>query len=100
MLFIGSDLPDLSAAHLHDAAASSAAGHDVIGPAEDGGYWTLGLTAPADRLFEDIPWSTDRVLSLTLQRFHEVGRKPVILPTLADCDTPDDLARWPGLIAR
>lgn len=100
VLFIGSDLPDLSAAHLMQAATHLKHGRDVIGPAEDGGYWALGLVAPADDLFQDMPWSTDLVFARTLERLRAHGREPAILPTLADCDVPEDLARWPELSAR
>lgn len=99
VLFIGSDLPDLDAAHLIGSADHLRRGHTVIGPAEDGGYWALGLPQPSPYLFEDMPWSTDRLFALTLQRLRERGVEPILLPTLADCDLPEDLARWPELIA-
>lgn len=99
VLFIGSDLPDLSATHLIDAAQQLRQGHTVIGPAEDGGYWALGLTAPADYLFSDMPWSTDAVFALTAARLRARGIEPALLPTLADCDRPEDLPRWPWLTA-
>jgi rSAM/selenodomain-associated transferase 1 len=95
VLFVGSDLPDLTAAHLVEAANHLRAGQPVIGPAEDGGYWALGLTQPADYLFENMPWSTDQVFALTRDRLRQHGIKPVLLPTLADCDLPEDLDRWP-----
>ncbi len=99
VLFIGSDLPDLEAAHLVEAAAHLRAGRNVIGPAEDGGYWALGLTAPSDYLFENMPWSTDAVFAITIARLRERGIEPALLPALADCDRPEDLQRWPWLTA-
>lgn len=99
VLFIGSDLPDITPAHLIDAAAHLQSGHVVLGPAEDGGYWALGLTEPANYLFEDMPWGTDRVFAITFRRLREAGIDPVLMPTLADCDRPEDLARWPDLTA-
>ncbi|WP_338503533.1 TIGR04282 family arsenosugar biosynthesis glycosyltransferase [Sphingomonas kaistensis] len=97
VLFIGSDLPDLSAAYLVEAADLIRAGRTVIGPAEDGGYWALGLTARADYLFEDMPWSTAAVFALTEARLKGRGIEPALLPELADCDRPEDLSRWPWL---
>ncbi len=97
VLFIGSDLPDLTADHLVKAAQLLRTNDVVIGPAEDGGYWALGLTSPADTLFDSMPWGTERVLGETLDRLQERGITPAILPTLADCDRPEDLARWPDL---
>jgi rSAM/selenodomain-associated transferase 1 len=99
VLFIGSDLPDLTAAHLTDAAERMLTNRTVIGPAEDGGYWALGLTAGCDPLFEKMPWGSDRVFEITLARLRGAGIEPALLPTLADCDRPEDLARWPMLTA-
>lgn len=97
VLFIGSDLPDLRAGHLAEAAKLIEGGRTVLGPAEDGGYWALGLTEAADYLFADMPWSTGEVFRLTAARLAERGIVPALLPTLSDCDTPEDLARWPAL---
>src|SRR5260370_18103969 len=38
----------------------------VLGPAEDGGYYLIRLQRPHRRLFEEIAWSTDRLLRQTL----------------------------------
>ena len=73
------------------------AGRTVLGPAEDGGYWALGLTRPADYVFTAIPWGTDQVCRLTSERLAANGIEPALLPTLADCDRPEDLGRWPEL---
>jgi rSAM/selenodomain-associated transferase 1 len=97
VLFIGSDLPDLTADHLTNAAALLTNERVVLGPAEDGGYWALGLAAPCDMLFEAMPWGSDQVLAITLARLRQCGIQPAMLPTLADCDRPEDLRRWPEL---
>ena len=96
-IFIGADAPDLSPAHLRDAA-NALADHDaVVGPAEDGGYWLLGLSRPLDALFRDMPWGTNQVLPTTMARLRAAGASVAMLPLLADLDRPDDLARWPEL---
>jgi glycosyltransferase A (GT-A) superfamily protein (DUF2064 family) len=74
VIFIGADAPDLTARHLVDAAAALRHSKAVIGPAEDGGYWLLGLARPADHLFEDMPWGTERVLPVTLSRLCDKRR--------------------------
>jgi rSAM/selenodomain-associated transferase 1 len=99
VLFIGSDLPDLTAAHLTDAAERMRTDRAVIGPAEDGGYWALGLNEACDPLFENMPWGSDRVFEITVTRLGDARIEPALLPTLADCDRPEDLARWPMLTA-
>ena len=45
----------------------------VLGPAEDGGYYVLGMQALEPRLFADIDWSTDRVAAQTRERAVEIG---------------------------
>jgi hypothetical protein len=96
-LFIGSDAPDLSPAHLRDAADALRRATAAIGPAEDGGYWLLGLARDVPGVFDDVDWGTGAVFAQTLARLRAGGAEPAILPTLADLDRPDDLARWPGL---
>lgn len=98
-IIIGADIPDLRADHLHAAAAAVAAGQIALGPAEDGGYYLIGLPHRADFLFADMPWGTERVLGETLARLRARAIAPVLLPELADLDRPEDLARWPQLMA-
>lgn len=98
-LFIGADAPDLSAELLRRAADALSASAAVIGPAEDGGYWLLGLVHPAKSVFAGIDWSTERVFAQTRDRLRDAGIEPALLPALADCDRPEDLSRWPDLAA-
>ena len=98
VIFIGADAPDLTARHLIDAAATLARREAVVGPAEDGGYWLLGLARRIDRLFDDVRWGTEHVLATTLSRLREGGVEPVMMPELADLDRPEDLARWPDVV--
>lgn len=97
VIFIGSDAPDLNAERLIAAATALANASAVIGPAEDGGYYLLGLNTPAPWLFTDMDWGTETVFEETMRRFAAHGITPVVLEPLADVDRPDDLARWPEL---
>lgn len=99
-VFVGADAPDLTPALLRNAADALAHAPAVIGPAEDGGYWLLGLSRAVDDVFTEIDWSTDSVCAQTTARLAAAGIAPVMLSTLADCDRPEDLARWPELTAR
>lgn len=94
VLLLGADVPDVTPALLREAAAALMAHPLVIGPAEDGGYWLLGLAVPMPQLFEGVAWGTDAVFAETLAR---APVPPVRLRVLADLDRPEDLARWPGL---
>jgi rSAM/selenodomain-associated transferase 1 len=97
VILLGADAPDLSPAHLLAAAEAVRRGEVAIGPAEDGGYWLLGLPIPAPFLFDTMPWSTDALLAATLERLLAHGIVPILLDCLADLDRPEDLARWPEL---
>jgi rSAM/selenodomain-associated transferase 1 len=94
-LIIGSDLPALPVAYLEEAARVLAEGAAdvVLGPAEDGGYYLIGLRRAAPALFTDIAWSTAEVLTATRARARALGLCAYLLPPWHDVDTPDDLAR-------
>ena len=98
VIFIGADAPDITGELLRNAADALRRAPAVIGPAEDGGYWLLGLARAVPGVFDDIAWSTDAVYSQTLARLTATGIDPIRLPELADCDRPEDLARWPDLL--
>jgi uncharacterized protein len=97
VIFIGSDAPDLNADRLVAAAAALRDAPAVIGPAEDGGYYLLGLNTPAPWLFNDMDWGTETVFDETMRRFAAHGIAPAVLEPLADVDRPEDLTRWPEL---
>jgi rSAM/selenodomain-associated transferase 1 len=94
VLLLGADVPGLTPQHLVEAAAALTRHAAVIGPAADGGYWLLGLAVPIPAVFRDVAWGTGSVLATTLARLPPETPR---LETLSDLDTPDDLARWPGL---
>ncbi len=99
VIFFGADTPELMEHHVR-AAVAGLTHHDVmIGPSEDGGYYLIGLKCMMPFLFDAMPWSTEQVFSETLRRLTERGIKPLLLDTLADCDRPEDLQRWPWLTA-
>ena len=93
VILVGSDIPDLDARIIH-AAREALIGHDAaLAPAVDGGYGLIALKRQHYRpeLFTDIPWSTDRVLATTLQRFAACRLSVALLPVLRDIDTLADL---------
>jgi rSAM/selenodomain-associated transferase 1 len=65
----------------------------VFGPAEDGGYYLVGLRRPAPRLFDGIAWSTPAVLAQSLANAEAAGLSVHLLPPWFDVDTPADLGR-------
>ena len=65
----------------------------VLGPAEDGGYYLIGLRRPHQRLFEQITWSSDRVLDETMERAREIALEVFLLPMWYDVDDAATLER-------
>ena len=57
----------------------------VLGPADDGGYYLLGLKAPHAAMFRDIAWSTETVADETRARAREIGLDLVELAALVRC---------------
>ena len=93
-IIIGTDCPTLTAAHL-TAAFQALATHDVVlGPAEDGGYYLLGMRKLRAELFQNKAWSTAEVLTATLADTMQLGLRTTLLPLLRDVDTAADLAAW------
>jgi uncharacterized protein len=93
MLLRGSDVPDLPAAMVSEAQAVLAAGQAqvVLGPATDGGYHLVGLTAPQPALFQGPVWSSRTVLTDTLRLARQLGLRVHLLDPWPDIDTGDDL---------
>lgn len=97
VVVVGSDCPDMSAADIADAGRALAEHDLVLGPAEDGGYWLIGLRAGAPGwpgLFHDMPWSTPALLEATLGRASALGLASARLRTLRDVDEPADWESW------
>jgi len=95
VVVIGTDCPKLSAGHLRDAHEALLDADVVLGPALDGGYYLIGLRQAHLQLFDDIAWSTQRVLQQTLDATSRLGLSVQLLETLADVDRPEDLQHLP-----
>lgn len=94
---IGTDCPDLDATLLAEAFDHLKHHPLVLGPAQDGGYYLIGLREPQPQLFQGIPWSSAAVLATTVERARQLGLGPAYLATLRDVDRPEDLDPWPDL---
>lgn len=92
---LNSDSPNLPTGYLVRAARLllEAADRVVLGPAEDGGYYLIGMRRVHARLFADIAWSTDRVAETTRARARELGLETVELPMWYDVDDAPSLCR-------
>lgn len=92
---LNSDSPTLPTAHLVLAAWALEAPGDrvVLGAAEDGGYYLLGLKSAHARMFADIAWSNETVADATRARAAELGLEVVELPVWYDVDDRSSLHR-------
>jgi uncharacterized protein len=85
-VIIGSDSPDLPLPFLRRAFQRLKHRDVVIGPAMDGGYYLIGLRAPAPRLFQNVAWGESTVLSQTIENIAREGMTVSLLPLWYDVD--------------
>nr|WP_294502970.1 TIGR04282 family arsenosugar biosynthesis glycosyltransferase [uncultured Rhodopila sp.] len=92
---LNSDSPTLPTALLVRTAAALARDGErvVLGPADDGGYYLLGIKAAHAHLFTGIAWSTDSVAQTTRLRAAQLGLDVVELPSWYDVDDRPALDR-------
>lgn len=102
-VLIGMDTPQVSPALLDGAMrALCRQGTDaVLGPAQDGGWWAIGLTAPPPGVFEGVAMSADDTCERQRERLGSLGLSFSELPVLRDIDEIEDAravaAENPGL---
>lgn len=94
VLIIGSDAPTLDVSILELARKLLQDNDFVLGPSADGGYYLLGMNQLFPSLFQNIEWSTERVLDQTLEKIESLKKSYKLLPTLSDIDTFHDYKNW------
>ncbi|MVO07971.1 DUF2064 domain-containing protein [Flavobacterium sp. TP390] len=93
IVIIGSDLITLEANDLEKAFAALDTNDVVIGPAEDGGYYLLGLKSIPENIFKNKEWGTHTVLKDTLKNIKNL--KYSLLEEKNDIDTFEDIKDIP-----
>jgi len=93
---VDSDSPDLPKSLIEESfeLLLSKRADIVFGPCYDGGYYLVGMRKPHPELFRDIPWSTENVLSATLEKARKMGLNVKLLSTWNDLDTFEDLIEF------
>jgi hypothetical protein len=91
VVIIGIDCPELNAELMGQAFQELSEKDLVLGKAEDGGYYLIGLRGFLPELFQGIDWGTNVVLQQTVAIAQKMGLKISYLPVLNDIDTPEDL---------
>ena len=92
-IIIGSDCPEITPRIIDEAFEALDRFDVVVGPAEDGGYYLLGMKRAIAELFINRQWSTSTVLHEMLTDVGRLGLSVGILTTLSDLDNADDLIR-------
>jgi rSAM/selenodomain-associated transferase 1 len=83
---VGMDTPQLTPRLLADGLRALSHADAVLGMAQDGGYWGIGLRAPAPAAFAGVPMSVARTGALQLARLRALGLAAAGLPVLRDVD--------------
>ncbi|MDD2422282.1 MAG: TIGR04282 family arsenosugar biosynthesis glycosyltransferase [Heliobacteriaceae bacterium] len=91
VLLLGTDLPEVTPGLLAEARCRLQEVDAVIGPAKDGGYYLIGIKEMHRCLFQDIPWGTAAVMEATRERLQAGALSYMLLETMNDIDTWDDL---------
>lgn len=93
-IIVGTDCPALAVDDLRLARQSLADGCDaVLGPAEDGGYYLIGLRRHHPEIFDGVEWGGERVLEQTRQRLRVLRLRWQEIALHWDVDRPSDLER-------
>lgn len=88
---IGTDCFELTGSIIGEAFRKLLTHDIVIGPANDGGYYLLGMNYLCHKLFENKKWSSNSVLADTLADTRMLGLTSWQLETLTDVDEEKDL---------
>lgn len=91
IILIGSDIPHLSLEFIQQAESFLDTSDLVLGPSSDGGYYLAAMKQCVRQVFEDIDWSTEKVLHQTLKIAEGIHLKTVLLPIEFDIDEYSEL---------
>lgn len=97
VVVVGTDCPTLDAGTVRAAFDALDADDVVFGPASDGGYYLVGMRAPHPELFDDVPWSSEQTLAVSLERARAAELRIALLDEMRDIDTVED---WHWHVAR
>jgi uncharacterized protein len=94
LVIVGSDIPFVTREIIADAFQKLGSADAVVGPAEDGGYWLIGLRRRprCPKPFAKVRWSGEHALADTMLNL--AGLHIEMVETLFDVDTLADYRRY------
>lgn len=102
VMALGTDAPGLPVARLEAARDLLLAGRAeaVLGPADDGGFYLLGLSSCPPGVLHDLPWSVPETCGATAARLQSRGMSVALVESWFDVDDEAGLRRLSHLLAR
>ena len=97
VIIVGTDCFELTERLINNAFERLNGDDVILGPAKDGGYYLLGVKQFHPSLFENIEWSSEKVLKQTLAIAIRLNLSVFLLPELSDIDTEPDLKDYSAL---
>lgn len=96
VVIVGGDIPGITRDHIARAFAALGRADTVLGPAEDGGYWLVGMKRfpRVAEIFQSVRWSSEDTLADTRANIKRAGLTLALVDTLNDIDTGADYRRW------
>ena len=93
MILIGSDTPDITDQIISQGFAELDKHDIIIGPAQDGGFYLIGMKKPHENLLNKRTYGHEKVLNELLDEIENRNLSVFKLPTLIDIDVKDDLKK-------
>jgi rSAM/selenodomain-associated transferase 1 len=97
VMIIGSDLYDLTSKNIENAFRELDSNDVVLGPAEDGGYYLLGMNSLHSTIFKNKNWGTETVREDTLSDLKD--KKVKLLAFKNDIDVYEDIVNIPEIMS-
>ena len=93
IVMIGTDSPTFPVEFIERAFVYLDKTDVVLGEAEDGGFYLIGLRTLNKKIFENVVWSSANTFEQTRKNIEKIGLSLSLLPTWFDVDVPADLAK-------
>ena len=91
VMLLGIDAPDIPQTYLKQAINYLDSHDATLGPAADGGYYTLATARYYPQLLQNIDWGTSSVYHQTIDNAEKASINMISLPRWYDVDLPEDL---------